>query len=105
MDKKYIYVFVRKDLSAAQICVQSSHACIEASRAFLAGADEHPSVIIFGIKSEPKLKDIAARLQEAGVRHRVFVEPDIGDQWTAIACEPVAGERRSIFSKYTLLQG
>lgn len=92
-------------MSTPQQAVQSSHACIEASRAFLAGADQHPSVIIFGIKSEPKLKDIAARLIEAGVRHRVFVEPDIGDQWTAIATEPVVGERRSLFSKYTLLKG
>jgi hypothetical protein len=99
-----MYVFVRKDLSTPQQAVQSSHACIEASRAFLAGADEHPSVIIFGIKSEPKLKDIANRLTEAGVRHRIFVEPDIGHQWTAIATEPVCGERRAIFSKYTLLQ-
>lgn len=99
-----MYVFVRKDLSTPQQAVQSSHACIEASRAFLAGADEHPSVIIFGIKSEPKLKDIASRLEEAGVRHRVFVEPDIGDQWTAIATEPIPQEKRHLFAKYTLLR-
>jgi hypothetical protein len=99
-----LYVFVRKDLSSqAQISVQAGHAILEATRAYCAGEDEHPSIIIFGIKSEPKLRSLEERIRSQGVRLKPFYEPDIGHQMTAFATEPVHGDRRKIFEKYTLL--
>jgi 7-keto-8-aminopelargonate synthetase-like enzyme len=83
--------------------VQTGHALIEATRAFLAGDDTHPSVIVFGVKDENKLKSLAQRVQDQGIRVRPFYEPDIGNQMTAFATEPVFGVNREIFRKYQLL--
>jgi Peptidyl-tRNA hydrolase PTH2 len=94
---------VRKDLSSSQQVVQAGHALIEATRAFQIGDDVHPNVIVFGVKSEAKLMSLAQRVQEQGVKIQMFREPDIGDQMTSFATEPVIGERREIFKKYQLL--
>lgn len=95
---------MRKDLTpSAQISVQACHAVHEATKAYCAGEDDHPSMIIFGIKSEPKLRSLAERLLGQGIRLKEFFEPDIGHQMTAFATEPVYGERRKLFEKYTLL--
>lgn len=99
-----MYVFVRNDLSYAQKAVQAAHSCIEAARHFLLPDEDHPSVIIFGIKSEAKLKSIVEQLQQQGVRLKQFFEPDIGNQLTSIATAPVFGKDREIFSKYCLLR-
>lgn len=95
---------MRNDLSNAQKAVQVGHACIEVGRSFLPTDGEHPSLIIFGIKSEPKLLSISDHLRSLGIKVREFREPDIGNQLTAIATEPVGGDRRHLFSKYCLLK-
>ncbi len=99
-----MYVFVRKDLSPSQIVVQSCHASMESARNFLSKDDEHPSVIVFGIKNEAKLRSIAEQIRKSGIFIKEFFEPDIGHQLTAIASAPVHGEVRAIFSKYCLLK-
>jgi len=96
-----MYVLVRNDLSIPQQAVQSAHAAIEASRAFLEPGQEHPSVIIVIVKSEQKLKSIAAKLD---VKFRAFFEPDIGNQMTAIATAPISGEQRNFFKKFQLMK-
>lgn len=102
--KKYIYVFVRNDLSPSQICVQSTHSCIEVARNYLDKDEDHPNVVVFGIKNENKLKSIADNLLQEGIRFQQFLEPDIGNQLTSIATEPLCGEDRKLFSKYCLLK-
>lgn len=100
----YVYVFVREDISAPQIAVQSCHACIEATKAFkLDRLSDHPSVIILSAKNETKLHRVRKYLIEQGVRHVHFYEPDIEDELTALATEPIFGDRREIFRKYQLL--
>jgi hypothetical protein len=44
------------------------------------------------------------RLDRIGIRTRVFHEPDIGNQATALATEPVYGDDRKYFKKYRLLK-
>jgi hypothetical protein len=61
----------------------------------------HPSVIILSIKNERKLQKIANELK---VKYRPFFEPDIGNQLTAIATEPISGEDRNMFRKYNLIK-
>ena len=104
VEHHFVYVFVRKDLSQAQICVQSCHAAMESARNYLSRTDEHPSVIIFGIKNEAKLRSIADIISQSGIPIKHFFEPDIGNQLTAIASAPVKGSDREIFSKYCLLK-
>jgi len=90
-------------LSPSQVAVQSCHAVIEASKAFrLDKLKEHPSVIILSAKNETKLNRVRKYLVEQGICHVHFCEPDIEDQLTAIATEPIDGERRELLSKYQL---
>lgn len=101
-----MYVFVREDLSHPQQVVQACHAAIEAATHFsLGNLAEHPSVIVLAAKSEQKLHNVRKYLVDNGIKHAHFYEPDIGDELTAVATEPITGERRELFKKYQLLDG
>lgn len=78
---------------------------IEAARAFISSDLEHPSVILLGVPAH-QLLAVADKLESSNIRHRCFYEPDIGDQLTAIATEPIFddGENRQFFRKYQLLK-
>jgi hypothetical protein len=99
----YLYTITRNDLSPPQKAVQSTHAAMEAARAYLKPDDEHPSVIMCIVKGETKLMMTAEKLRAAGIRFREFREPDIGNQLTAIATEPLTGNRREPLKHYQLL--
>lgn len=101
-DHQYMYVLVRNDLSPSQICVQSCHAVIEATRNFNMNG-EHPSVILCVVKSEEKLKQVSRELATKGIRFSSFFEPDIGNKLTAIASAPVSGVNRDVFKRFQLL--
>jgi hypothetical protein len=45
------------------------------------------------------------RLERQGIRTVLFREPDIGNQATALATEPVNGSVRKSLSKYPLWKG
>lgn len=83
--------------------VQASHACIEATKAYLDPNLEHPHLVVVGVNDESRLFKCASKLDKAGIRYKTFIEPDIGDQATAIATEPITGEARNHFKNYTLL--
>ena len=101
MEHGYMYIVVRNDLTNAQKAVQSTHAGIEASREYIKKDDEHPSVIITVVKNERKLKKLIDKLE---IEYKVFKEPDIGNEITALATRPLYGEERKIFERYMLLQ-
>lgn len=94
---------MRKDLTHSQQVVQASHACIESSRAFLAGEDVHPHLVVFGVKNQTKLRRVTEHLKQVGIRYKEFVEPDIGNELTAVATAPLSGEDRKHLAKYCLL--
>ena len=78
---------------------------IECANAFaLKDLAEHPSVIILGVKNEVKLHQIRQFLIENDVQHAHFYEPDIGDELTAVATQPIFGERRRLFRKFQLVR-
>lgn len=104
-DHPYVYVITRKDLSVSQQAVQSCHAVIESTKAFSKNMEEHPSVIICSVKSEHKLKDTIQYLYDNGIKMRAFKEPDICNEYTSIATEPLYGERRKLMNKFQLMKG
>ena len=55
------------------------------------------------VKGETKLQMTADRLAQAGIKYREFREPDIGNQLTAIATEPLIGDRRAPLKHFQLL--
>ena len=102
-EHSYVYVLIRRDLSQPQQVVQSCHAAIEAAKHF--DLDSHPSVIVCGVKSEQSLNNARKYLDDKGIRYKKFREPDIGDQLTSLATEPVLNGDREHFKKFQLLKG
>ena len=101
-DHFYVYILVRQDLSIAQQAVQSVHAAIEATKAFKQ-TPRHPSVIICSVEDEKALQKAIFKVEQSGIRYKAFLEPDIGNQMTAIATEPVCGKQRKVFKKFKLM--
>lgn len=101
-DHPYVYVVVRNDLSQAQKVVQSGHALIEATKNFNMNGS-HPSVIVCVVRNENKLHSISAELSQKKIKHSKFFEPDINNQLTAIASEPLYGSDRLPFKRFQLL--
>lgn len=103
-DHAYMYAITRKDLSTPQQAVQAGHAAIEATRAYLKTDDEHPSLILCSMKGEAQLRRAADDIENQGIRIKRFFEPDIGNQMTAFATEPLSGEQRKLFRKFQLIK-
>ena len=99
----YVYVIVRDDLTPPQKTVQSCHAIIEATRNFNMNGT-HPTVIVCAVGSEGQLYDLCDEIANKRILFARFYEPDIGDQLTAIATEPVTGDTRLHFRHLQLLQ-
>ena len=100
---EFVYIIVRNDLSAPQKAVQACHAVIESTKSF--EQSHHPSVIICTVPNEESLTEFFSRLDDSNIRYKAFNEPDIGDEWTAIATEPIHGDKRKAFSNLPLLKG
>ena len=96
-------MFVRKDLSYSQICVQSIHAVIEHCKNFSPYENVHPNVIVFELENEESLILEMNKLASKGIELIPFREPDIGNSLTSFACKTVSGSARKTFSKYKLL--
>ena len=95
-------MLVRTDLSLPQIAVQACHASLEVGRDFLPVGT--PNIVLCGVCDESALLAAAVALDTAGVSHRVFREPDIGNQATAIATTAVSGSVRKLFRKFKCLK-
>lgn len=61
-------------------------------------------MVVVGVKTEAALFRAIEKLNEHGIRCQWFIEPDLGNQVTAIATEPVYGDTRRIFRNYQLLK-
>lgn len=83
--------------------MQAAHAAYE-SAARLGCPGEHPHFAVCSIPSERALAKAASRLAAAGVRFATFEEPDLGGELTALATEPLRGDRRRALSRYSLLK-
>jgi hypothetical protein len=94
---------VRRDLPAAQIAVQASHAAIEAARHFLMPDQTHPHLVLCRVGSERNLLAAADRLDRLGIRFRIFREPDRAGGATALATEPLGPDRRGPLARYPCL--
>jgi hypothetical protein len=100
-----VYVLVRSDLSPSQQAVQAIHAAVEASRVGLIdGSGDHPHLVVLSIPDESSLLIASEKLRAADIPHAVFVEPDLGDEATALATAPLSGDARRHFRRYRLLE-
>jgi len=83
--------------------VQAAHAAIEATRQFPSEQPEHPHLVVCGMNSEQRLLSAADHLFRSNIRFTLFREPDRHNQVTALATEPVTGNRRRLLDRYRCL--
>lgn len=96
---------MRRDLSSVHRTVQLGHAIYLVGKKF-SNSDNNPYLIVFGEKDEKKLKKALDTLRGAGIMVVEFREPDLNNELTAFATEPMprTDENRKIFRKYQLLK-
>ena len=63
----------------------------------------HPHLVLGQVKNEPELLKWADKLDAKGVKFSMFREPDIGNQATALATEPLYDGKRSILKTVKLV--
>ena len=104
MGKKYVYLFIRQDLSNPQKVVQSVHSAIEMARFQMTDQDEVPSVVAIGVKSELHLEKEYQRLLGIGIKIFPFYEPMFNNEFTSFMTVPLEGKDREPLLKYSLLR-
>lgn len=78
---------------------------MEAAKYFLPNYNkEHPHLVVCEVKTEDHLKKAIENLNNTNIQYKIFREPDIGNEITAIATEPLIGENRKFFKKFQLLK-
>jgi hypothetical protein len=95
-------VIVRKDLPVAQQLVQAAHAAHESGLHLCENKSEVNYLVALEVPNEDGLLAAHERLEDRGIQAILFREPDRNNEATALCTEPVWGNRRRIFSKYSL---
>lgn len=92
MDK--LYIIIREDLPAGLQKAQIGHAAIKFMFDYPSiGADWYHgsnNIVILGVEDEQELRQQMARAEAAGISFSAFQEPDLDNEFTAIALEPKA---------------
>ncbi len=85
--------------------VQAAHAAYESGIYLGQPSEDYDSIIALEIGSEKELIEVNEKINSLGIKTELFREPDIGDQATAFATEPISGEARSHFKQFKLWGG
>ena len=93
---------MRADLPLAQQLVQASHACLQAGARF--SQPEKPChLVVLTVESQAHLpQDVEHLTGQGGIGMETFWEPDDALGFTASCSEPVAGQARHWFKRYSL---
>lgn len=87
-----LIVITRRDLSPGQQAIQASHASIEFqyehSEIAKEWNDNSKHLVFLSVENEEELKKFLQKIQFKDLRYSIFIEPDIGNQLTAICLEP-----------------
>jgi len=107
MDKEYIYIFVRKDLTPEQRAVQAAHAATESGILYVDNKDYSIStphtMVLIGVKNLKELLAAYEHVMFNEIDSVMFFEIDINEN-TAFATRPVKEEERIIFRDYKTLR-
>lgn len=95
---------VRTDLSIPQQLCQAVHAAHESGIKF-GNKDHITSVVVCSVPNESSLISELEKTESRGIKTILFREPDINNQATAFATEPIPNNNRKIFSKLKLWSG
>jgi len=81
-------------------CVQAIHAAVEAVHHFYQSVTNLHTVVL----TVENIQEARQLLDRRGIRYRYFIDSDLGPDITALATEPITGEKRKAFSNYPLLR-
>lgn len=105
-ENEKLVTITRRDLSAGQQAVQSTHAAIDFTFEYPNKASPwHKTsnyLVMVSVQNEEALKEFIKRCEYKLLDYTVFREPDINNEITAIAIEPCS-ETRKLVSKLPLL--
>jgi hypothetical protein len=93
---------VRKDLPIAQQLVQAAHAAHESGLHLCQDKSEVNYLVALEVQNEEQLIAANDRIESRGIKAILFREPDIGNKATALCTEPIWGDKRKLFSRYSL---
>ena len=99
-DDKYIFVFVRQDLSIPQQLVQSNHATLSLASKYIINGT--PNLVLIGVPDRDGLIEAGNLLTQYGHRYYAWFEPDYDLGLTAIATVPLSREEKKLLAHYTL---
>jgi hypothetical protein len=103
MNKKYLYIITRKDLTPCQITVQSIHVAYEVGR-YSCKKECHPSVVFLKANNENELNEIKDFLGMISLGFKEFVEPYYNNSLTAIALSPIEENQRDLLRQFKLFR-
>ena len=81
---------------------QAVHAAHEAGIHLVDRSSGISNVVVCAVPDENRLLQARSKIEDHGIRSVVFYEPDIGNQATALATEPISGRDRKVLAKYKL---
>ena len=99
---QYFFVLVRTDLPLSQQLCQAVHAAYEAGLHLTEPTNKIHYTVVCQIPDEESLLKAQYDIERRGIRTVLFREPDIGNQATALATEPIADRDRRKLSRYNL---
>lgn len=103
-DRVYTYVFVRQDLSPEYQLVQAAHATMVLGQRMPSEFNPKETYFtVIGVADKSELKAVQRVLDDNGFKYEDFVEPDIGNEVTAVATHPVHWLSRRPLKNYKLL--
>ena len=84
-----------------QVC-QIAHAAHEAGIHLSNETEQISSIVVCTVSNEEALLKALDRIRFRGINVVLFREPDMNDEATALATEPLSGSARRVCSKYPL---
>lgn len=93
-----LYVIVREDLNPSYQAVQAGHAAIQFQHdhSDIANRWHRDSnyLVYLSAKDESHLFKLISKADNQDIKYSTFIEPDMGDQVTAIALEPCEAAKK-----------
>lgn len=89
---------VRSDIDSAQQAVQIAHAAIQFqhqhSQYAINWHDLDNRLVFLSVKNETELLNLKKRATELNIPFSIFLEPDMGSQYTALALAPIVESKQ-----------
>jgi hypothetical protein len=102
--RRYSYFFTRQDLFEEYQLVQTAHVALELGTELSQEETKDLHFTCCGVADLEELEQVERVLDSMKAKYKVFREPDIGNQKTAIGVFPIEEHKRGLLRNYNLLR-